>query len=74
MGCPKLDDAEFYIQRFKEIFLKAGIKSVTVAKMEVPCCSGLVQIVNEAMKLAGKSIPFEQITISVRGELLRTLE
>ncbi len=74
MGCPKLDDADFYIQRFKEIFLKANIKSVTVAKMEVPCCSGLVQIVNEAMKGAGKAIPFEQVTISVRGEILHTLE
>ncbi len=74
MGCPKLDDAEFYIQRFKEIFQKAGPKSVTVAKMEVPCCSGMVQIVKEAMKAAGTSIPFDPVTISVRGEILHTLE
>ncbi len=72
MGCPKLDDAEFYIQRFADIFKSAGLKSITIAMMEVPCCSGLVQIVEEAMKQAGVSIPVEQRIISVRGEPLQS--
>ena len=74
MGCPKLDDAEFYIQRFTDIFKSAGLKSITIAMMEVPCCSGMAQIVKEAMKAAGVSIPVEQEIISVRGESMNTAE
>ncbi len=72
MGCPKLDDAEFYIQRLAEIFKSAGLKSITIAMMEVPCCSGMAQIVREALKEAGVSIPVEQRIISVRGEPLQS--
>ena len=46
VGCPKFDDAREYIDRFAEIFRTAGINSVTVVVMEVPCCSGLPTIVN----------------------------
>ena len=69
MGCPKLDDAEFYIQRFAEIFKKADIQNVTIAMMEVPCCSGMAHIVKEAMKAAGTSIPVEEKIIGVKGEV-----
>jgi len=70
VGCPKFDDAEAYIQRFADIFKTAHIKDVTAVVMEVPCCQGLPVIIKKAMKLAGKSIPLEQITISTRGEVL----
>lgn len=71
MGCPKFDDASLYVERFKEIFAKAGVKSVTVLTMEVPCCQGLPMMVRKGMELAGKSIPMEQVVISTRGEVLR---
>ncbi|MEW6350201.1 MAG: 4Fe-4S dicluster domain-containing protein [Thermodesulfobacteriota bacterium] len=67
IGCPKFDDVELYIQKFVQIFRQTPIKSVTTLVMEVPCCSGLPMIVRRAMELAGKSIPTEEIVISVRG-------
>jgi len=68
MGCPKLDDAEAYIEKFTEMFRSAGIRNLTVAMMEVPCCSGLNAIVQEALRRAGASIPVDQVVISVKGE------
>jgi Fe-S-cluster-containing hydrogenase component 2 len=71
VGCPKFDDVEGYVEKFKEIFKKASIKSVTVLDMEVPCCSALPMIVKKGMDGAGKQIPLERIVISTRGEILR---
>jgi NAD-dependent dihydropyrimidine dehydrogenase PreA subunit len=71
VGCPKFDDVQAYIEKFVGVFSHANIRSVTVVIMEVPCCGGLPMIVRRAMELAGKSIPLEQVTISVRGELLK---
>ncbi|MDD3471450.1 MAG: 4Fe-4S ferredoxin [Syntrophaceae bacterium] len=71
VGCPKFDDARAYIEKFAEIFEKANIKSVTVAIMEVPCCSGLPEIIKYGMKMAGKQIPLEKIIISSRGEIIK---
>ena len=68
MGCPKLDNAEAYIEKFAEIFRTAGIRSITTAIMEVPCCAGLNHIVEQALKASGASIPVEQVVIGVRGE------
>ncbi len=70
LGCPKFDDARDYVERFKEIFRQAGINSVTVLSMEVPCCDGLVQIVRQAMSLSSREIPLKEIKVSRRGELL----
>jgi hypothetical protein len=69
VGCPKLDDVEEYIQRFAQIFREADIKRTTVVVIEVPCCQGLPMILLKAMKLAGKTIPLEQVVISTRGEI-----
>jgi len=71
IGCPKLDDAEAYIEKFTEIFRTADLKRVTVLIMEVPCCFGLETIIKRAMEAAGKEIPFEEVVISTRGEILR---
>lgn len=68
IGCPKLDDVQFYIEKLAQIFSHNNIASVTVAHMEVPCCFGLTYIVKEALSQAGKDIPVEDITISIRGE------
>lgn len=68
MGCPKFDDAESYIQKFSEIITQCNLKSITILIMEVPCCSSMNVIVQKAIERAGKSVPVEQITISVQGE------
>jgi len=71
MGCPKFDDTAVYIDRFTEIFSAATIRSVTLAIMEVPCCSKMPLIVETALKRSGKSIPVETIVINPRGRIVR---
>ncbi len=70
MGCPKFDDVNGYIDKFAQVFQQAGLKSVTVVTMEVPCCSGLPYIVKKAMEAAGTHMPVREIVISGRGEIL----
>ncbi len=70
VGCPKLDDAEFYKEKLAEIFKRSNIRSVTVVNMEVPCCFGLYRLVKEALASSGKAIPLRQETISVKGDKL----
>jgi NAD-dependent dihydropyrimidine dehydrogenase PreA subunit len=69
MGCPKFDDVQEYIAKFTDIFKTAGIKSLTTAVMEVPCCSGLPFIVKKALEASGLKIPLTEKVISIRGEL-----
>jgi Fe-S-cluster-containing hydrogenase component 2 len=71
VGCPKFDEVQSYIQKFTQIFQEADIKSIRVVVIEVPCCEGLAMIVQKALKLAGKTIPTEQVVISTRGEILK---
>ncbi|MGD0658926.1 MAG: 4Fe-4S binding protein [Syntrophorhabdales bacterium] len=71
LGCPKFDDVEEYIGKFTEIFKTAGIKSVTVVDMEVPCCSKLPMLVRKAVTLSGKAIPLEEIVIGRQGSILQ---
>jgi ferredoxin len=68
MGCPKFDDLEEYAIRFREIFTKAGIASITVVSMEVPCCAGLVWVVKKALEAAKADIPLTEIVINGQGE------
>jgi len=68
IGCPKLDDAEFYKEKITQILKQNDIKSVTCAHMEVPCCFGLVNIIKEALSASGKDIPFKEATIGIKGE------
>ena len=70
VGCPKLDDAQAYINKFTEVFKTADVKSITTVVMEVPCCSGLPMIVKKALEASGKKIPLEEIVVSVRGKIL----
>lgn len=70
IGCPKFDDAQFYLKRISDIINSNDIKSITVVYMEVPCCSGLIAIVQEAIKSSGKIIPFAAAKISLRGEII----
>lgn len=70
VGCPKLDDIGLYSEKIFEIVKNNDIKSITYAHMEVPCCSGMISVIKEAISKSGKSIPFEEAVISIRGERL----
>lgn len=69
IGCPKLDDAALYRQKLAEIFRQNDIKSVEVAFMEVPCCFGLVQLVNGALEDSGKELLLNPSRIGIRGDV-----
>lgn len=69
MGCPKFDDTEEYIKKFAQIFKTAGIRSVTVAIMEVSCCSRMPLLIRKGMELAGVTIPAEVTVADARGNV-----
>ncbi len=69
IACPKLDDAQFYLDKLTNIFRQNNILSVTCLHMEVPCCYGLVQIARQALKASGKNIPFKEITLGIDGNI-----
>jgi hypothetical protein len=70
VGCPKLDDAAFYRDKLAAILVENDIRSLTVAHMEVPCCSGLVNLARRAVELSGKDIPFSTVKVGIEGEIL----
>jgi len=70
VGCPKLDDSEFYVEKLSAILRDNEVKSLTIAHMEVPCCFGLVRVVKEALRRAGKDLPLRDLTVTVQGELV----
>ena len=69
IGCPKLDDNNFYLQKLTELFRVSAIKSITVLRMEVPCCGGIVMAARQALAASGKDIPFQEVTITIQGEV-----
>ncbi|MDR1815433.1 MAG: 4Fe-4S binding protein [Clostridiales Family XIII bacterium] len=70
VGCPKLDGVD-YSEKLAEVFANNDVKSVTVVRMEVPCC-GLDRIVQEGLARAGKagSVPLRVVTLTVEGEVM----
>ena len=69
VGCPKLDHVN-YAEKLTEIFARNDIRSITVARMEVPCCGGLEFAVKTALERSGRQIPLEVVTISTDGKIL----
>jgi hypothetical protein len=69
MGCPKLDDNNFYTQKLTELFTKSDIRSITVLKMEVPCCGGIAMAARQALAASGKQIEYKEVTIGIQGEI-----
>lgn len=69
IGCPKLDDTN-YAEKLTLILSKNNIKSVTVVRMEVPCCGGIVAATIEALKNSGKMIPWSVVKLSTDGNIL----
>lgn len=70
IGCPKFDNAEEYVEKLSKVFQVSGIKSITSVVMEVPCCSALPIIVKKALAKAGVEIPFKEVVVGTRGEIL----
>lgn len=70
IGCPKLDDNQFYAEKLAEIFAGNDIKSITVLRMEVPCCAGIVQSVKSAILNSQKIVPYNEVTVKLNGEIL----
>ena len=68
IGCPKLDEGD-YTEKLTEIVKQNDIKSVTVVRMEVPCCGGIENAVKNAIKASGKFLPWQVVTISTDGKI-----
>lgn len=69
IGCPKLDGAD-YSEKLTEIIKNNDIRSVTILRMEVPCCGGLEMAVKKALQNNGKFLPWQVVTISTEGQIL----
>ena len=70
IGCPKLDDTGVYGEKLSSILRDNNIQSLAVAYMEVPCCAGLVSLVDEAIAASGKNIPVTKTKIGIKGNIL----
>jgi ferredoxin len=69
VGCPKLDDAAFYRDKLAQLIAANDIQHIEVVYMEVPCCSGLVRVVREAIAQTGRETPLTLTKIGIRGEV-----
>jgi len=69
VACPKLDDFQAHQRKLNDIVSHSTIKSITVVRMEVPCCSGMLHMAKEAINASGKDIPLEEIVVGIRGEV-----
>lgn len=69
IGCPKLDDGD-YTEKLTQIIANNNIKSVTVVRMEVPCCAGIENAAKRALQASGKFIPWQVVTFSTDGRIL----
>lgn len=67
VGCPKLDDIEYYEQKIGQIIESNNLKSITYARMEVPCCGGLTGAIKNAIQKSGKKVPFKEVIIGIDG-------
>lgn len=69
VGCPKLDSVD-YSEKLTEIIKENDIKSITVVRMEVPCCGGIEYAAEKAVQNSGKNLDFNVVTIGINGEIL----
>ena len=69
IGCPKLDSTDYAV-KLAEIIRQNEVQSITVVRMEVPCCGGIEQAVKNALQASGKFIPWQIVTISLDGKIL----
>ncbi len=69
IGCPKLDDVD-YTEKLTQIIANNDVKSVTIVRMEVPCCGGIENAAKKALQTSEKFIPWNVVTISMDGKIL----
>lgn len=69
IGCPKLDEGD-YTEKLTQIISNNNIKSLTIVRMEVPCCGGIENAAKRALQQSGKFIPWQVVTISTDGKIL----
>ena len=69
IGCPKLDDVEYYKEKLTEILRYNNVKSIKVIRMTVPCCGGIVSAVKEAMLNSGVIVPYSEVIIDTDGSI-----
>jgi Pyruvate/2-oxoacid:ferredoxin oxidoreductase delta subunit len=70
IGCPKLDDADYYVDKLASIIRDNDLAGVTTVHMEVPCCFGLNKIVSEAVAKSGQHVPVREVTIGIQGDVV----
>ena len=70
IGCPRLDGTD-YLQKLTEILTENNVKSITLIRMEVPCCNGMEGTVRQAIRASEKSIPCEVITMTTDGKIVK---
>jgi ferredoxin len=70
IGCPKLDEPD-YREKLKAVFATNGIRSLTILRMEVPCCAGIVRAAQEALEAAAPALPWRVVVLSIDGRILR---
>jgi hypothetical protein len=69
VGCPKLDDVGPYAEKVAAIISVGGVKSVTVVRMEVPCCGGISRLAREAIAASGRDVPMRDVIVGADGQL-----
>jgi len=72
MGCPKFDDVKHYVEKLTDILKSNDVRSLTVAHMEVLCCSALNVVARRALEASGKMIPTQRLVVSVTGDIKRS--
>lgn len=73
IGCPKLDDNNYYKEKIAQMLRDNDIRSIKVIRMSVPCCGGIVNSVKSAMLEANKIIPYSEVIIDVNGEIIQNI-
>ncbi|WMJ79719.1 4Fe-4S dicluster domain-containing protein [Clostridium sp. MB40-C1] len=73
VGCPKLDDNEYYKEKFIEILSSNNIRSIKVVRMSVPCCTGIVNSVKRAMLESNVIVPYSEVIIDTDGKIIKEI-
>jgi len=71
VGCPKLDDVDLYVEKLTEMIKFNHFRSITVAFMEVPCCTGILRVVEKAIADSGESVVLHKVRIGIEGEAVK---
>jgi hypothetical protein len=72
IACPKLDqNLEVYLRKLVQLIDEARVNTITTTIMEVPCCGGLLRLINQARSMASHNVPLKVIVVSSRGQILR---